>query len=399
MRAVPVPNCKTAFKEDNILPPNDTLICGPDERGTARLMSVVALQNYGNLSYMVRQPFDFADRTGKINFDVNALSAPLGGFVTISITEDPVPATTFREYQNFEPGPTPKNGIMIRFANTCGSENTAAPLNTIVYANHKPTIVKPKLQMLGRGCVNTRPGSLNRFQIQISKDLIEIFGTDFSNDGLAFPALRKIYAASLALNFSRGYVHFEGRNHATMKYGYGPSAVLYWDNIGFDGPVISGDVAYEIPDNSTASAYGNYEGATVRNLGYLLRDGRFGIPAGIYDPTRSVPHLKFQDLDLLGATKAKLTFNISFNICCSAPQPSWGLRFRFNSGAWREHLLSAGELQAMNIVGSNGILAMALDVPLGDLRAGVNTLELLPVNAPMDFPPVIANIDLIISSS
>jgi hypothetical protein len=29
----------------------------------------------------------------------------------------------------------------------------------------------------------------------------------------------------------------------------------------------------------------------------------------------------------------------------------------------------------------------------------MNTLELLPLNAPMDYPPVVANIDLTLSSS
>jgi len=32
------------------------------------------------------------------------------------------------------------------------------------------------------------------------------------------------------------------------------------------------------------------------------------------------------------------------------------------------------------------------------LDLGVNTLELLPLNAPMDYPPVVANIDLTLSS-
>ena len=186
---------------------------------------------------------------------------------------------------------------------------------------------------------------------------------------------------------------------ATFKYGFGGSAVFHWDNIGFDGPVLSAGVAHEIPDNTTMSSYRSYDSASVQNLGYLLRDGVSGMPAGMYDPINRMAHLEFRELDLIDATAAKLTFNISFNICCAVPSPTWGLRFRFNGGSWREHLLSAGQIQSMSISGSVGLVAMALDVPLDDLRKGMNTLEFLPVNAPMDSPPVVANIDLIIAKS
>jgi hypothetical protein len=40
-------------------------------------MTAVSIQNYGVNSYMPRQPFDFAGRTGKIDFDVDAVSHQL----------------------------------------------------------------------------------------------------------------------------------------------------------------------------------------------------------------------------------------------------------------------------------------------------------------------------------
>jgi hypothetical protein len=33
-----------------------------------------------------------------------------------------------------------------------------------------------------------------------------------------------------------------------------------------------------------------------------------------------------------------------------------------------------------------------------DLVSGLNTLEMLPLNAPMDYPPAVANIDLTLAS-
>jgi hypothetical protein len=71
--AAPIPPCKDSFPATSVDPPDDTLICDPGPSLSAQLMTAVAIQNYGNNSYMIRQPFDFANRTGKIVFDVDAV--------------------------------------------------------------------------------------------------------------------------------------------------------------------------------------------------------------------------------------------------------------------------------------------------------------------------------------
>jgi hypothetical protein len=53
----------------------------------------------------------------------------------------------------------------------------------------------------------------------------------------------------------------------------------------------------------------------------------------------------------------------------------------------------------INTAGSAGNIALLLDVPLPDLASGLNALEMLPLNAPMDYPPAVANIDLTLASS
>src|SRR5260370_30493153 len=45
------------------------------------------------------------------------------------------------------------------------------------------------------------------------------------------------------------------------------------------------------------------------------------------------------------------------------------------------------------------MLSLSLDFPTADLVSGTNALELLPLNAPMDYPPVVANIDLLLGTS
>ena len=64
--------------------------------------------------------------------------------------------------------------------------------------------------------------------------------SDTSPDGVTFPNLHELWAGDLALPFSRGYVSLALRNHATMKYWLGSAAAVRCDNVGFDGPVVTG---------------------------------------------------------------------------------------------------------------------------------------------------------------
>jgi hypothetical protein len=91
----PMPTCRAGIPS-MVYPPNDTLICEATATRSRQLMTAVNVQNYGINAYMIKRPFDFAGRVGKIVFDVDAVSVDwLGGFLSIDITEDPSPAPTF----------------------------------------------------------------------------------------------------------------------------------------------------------------------------------------------------------------------------------------------------------------------------------------------------------------
>lgn len=393
----PIPPCKASFPVTSVFPPDDTLICDPAGSLSAQLMTAVAVQNYGNQSYMIRQPFDFANRTGRIVFDVDAVSqSQQATFIEIDVTEDPVPAPTFQEYGNFEAGPVPRTGLMMKWNYSCALNGNAITLGEVmVYSNYQGSFITPSFTVSGTDCPKTRVGSLNHFEIQVSQQRLEVYGADYSTDnGQSFPNFKKIYSANLNLPFSRGYVHVDARNHASDKYGFGPDGVYHWDNIGFDGPVISNWRAYETPNNNTA---GTWDGKAIRNLGYLLLDGTQGKPAGIYDPVNRVGSLQFQGVNVSGAIAARLSLNTYFNAVGHIADATWGLSFRFNGGTWRNRLLTAAELQAINTGGSAGNVSMVIDVPVADVATGSNALELLPLGAPMDYPPAVANIDLILA--
>ncbi len=392
--AAPIPPCKASFSATSVYPPDDTLICDPSPSLSAQLMTAIAIQNYGNNSYMIRQPFDFANRTGRIVFDVDAVSLSfLATYVEIDLIEDPIPAPTFRELQNFETGPVPRNGLMMKWSDNCQSSGRSVTLgNILVYTNYAPSTLAP---MGGTQCVTTKQGSMNHFEIQISQQHLDIYGSDYSTDnGQSFPNFRKMYSADLNLAFTRGYVHVSARNHATIKYGFGPDGVYHWDNIGFDGPVLDGGRSYEIPDNTTAATYNSQ---SVRNLGYMLLDSTSGKPAGIYDPVNRLSPFQFHGVNVIGIIAARLSLNAYFDTILHTATATWGLAVRFNGGIWRNRFLTPTEVQAINTAGSAGNIALLVDVPLDDLVPGLNTLEMLPLNAPMDYPPVVANIDLTLS--
>jgi hypothetical protein len=393
----PIPHCKASFPSLSVYPPDDTLICDPGSSLSSQLMTAVAIQNYGNNSYMIRQPFDFANRTGKIVFDVDAVSlSSLATYVEVDLTEDPAPAPTFREYENFEAGPVPRNGLMMKWSESCASNGNAITLgNVLVYTNYAASTIVPSFTVGGSACAKTKVGSLNHFEIQVSQQHVDIYGSDYStNNGQSFPNFHKLYSADLTLPFTRSYVHISARNHASDKYGFGPDGVYHWDNIGFDGPVIANPRAYEIPNSNTA---GTYSGAAIRNLGYVLLDATSGRPPGIYDPVNRLGPFQFQGVNPSGAVTASLTLNAFFNALSNIANSTWGLAFRFNGGTWRNRFLTAAEVQAINTAGSAGNLSLLINVPVGDVGAGTNALEMLPLNAPMDYPPAVANIDLILA--
>ena len=73
---------------------------------------------------------------------------------------------------------------------------------------------------------------MNHFEIQVSQSRVDVYGSDFSTDnGQTFPNFKLLYSANISLPFTRGYVHFNPRNHATVKYGFGPDVVFHWDNL------------------------------------------------------------------------------------------------------------------------------------------------------------------------
>ena len=401
--------CRAGLSNTRVLPDSDVLVCDPIPTIPSRhVLAAAAEQNYGLATYRIRQPFDFAGRTGTIKLDMDLSNNGLGGWPALIIAEDPSATPSF-DWQ--ERGSGPRNGVEIEFGT--GWCNTPHTLEAIVYtfADYLQTSHIPSFDC-AIPHATTAPDALNHVEIYLTQSHLEVWTSDTSPDGVTFPNLHKLWEGDLALPFSRGYVSLALRNHATMKYWLGSAATVRWDNVGFDGPVIAGWREYSAPDSLTtyeglngckmAGTTCQWEGDVIpafpmdsgrvmcamttctyagegRNVGYAIPNA---------DETTPPVALHFQGVTLAGATRARLILAADypwFEWNMMFPPPTHlNLRHRENGGAWHDRFVTAVEANAFmdfnpslgGAGASAGFLNEAIELDLAGLHDGDNLIEL-----------------------
>jgi hypothetical protein len=403
--------CRGGLSNTRVLPDADVFVCDPIATiPTRHALAAAAEQNYGLATYRVRQPFDFAGRTGTIKLDMDLSNNGLGGWPALVISEDPAAAPSF-DWQ--ERGSGPRNGVDIEFGT--GWCNTAHTLETIVYTfnDYLQTSHIPSFDCSIPHAM-TAPDSLNHVEIYLTQTHLEVWTSDASPDGASFPNLHKLWEGSLALPFSRGYVTLAVRNHATLKYWLGSAATVRFDNFGFDGPTITGWREYSAPDSLTpyqglpgckmggttcqwegdvipanptdadrvmcANTTCTYDGQG-RNVGY-------NIPT-VDDAGAQPVAFPFKGVTLAGAKRARLVLAADypwFEWANMFPPPThMNLRHRENGGAWHDRFVTDVEANAFmdfnpslgGAGASAGLLNQVIDLDFAELKDGDNTVELL----------------------
>lgn len=383
------------------LPVNqDTLVCDANAHMTRHLVVATGTQNYGVNSYRIRQPFDFADRTGRIVFDADLASNLLLGYLSIVISDDPAPTANWDVNGR---GPNPRNGLIITFMgkNPFSSfVNVYEVRDFATVATHEYTVSPP---------VPIQRGRLNHVEIRLSRTQLAVDMSASSDNGVTFPTAvdHGRLTFGTALPFTRGHVQFLSHNHATWKYSggnYGTPHPLrswntYWDNIGFDGPVLDSAREYEIPDSLTPITYAqeyhdaNDQVVTVqqpgRTIAYLIPN----------DPTMLSAPFTFHGVSLANATRARLVMtgyyqNWGFNL---VPQPTSRLIYKLNDRPNHERAFTPGEIAMyQNELGQGGAINHAIDLPLSELVEGDNTLRLSTRDLASGYPNAVVNVDLLV---
>lgn len=333
------------------------------------------------LSARVRQPFDFAGRTGTLQWEADArTSGTHGWWVEVWFTEDPVPGANFHAPDQLV---SSANAVGVVLGLNCGVD--AANLGTAGAGKvgvSEILVVKDyaiETAYYGAGfdntrCVDSEQGVLNKFQFKLSEGRIEVFGTDAGGEEYV-----SLGEADLALPFSRASVHFSHVHYNAHKAYVTSFQGYQWARIAFDGPQLATPRAYSVPDSLTIVGSGIPN--DTYHIGYGVTDG----VAFDFNDGPGVPKtLVLAGVDTSSAQAARLLLNTS--------RVSAGdtLRYRLNGNAWRDYQVPA-------FAGTWERQGFVIPVELADLVQGDNTLELGTNSVPDTMPPNsmhIANIDL-----
>jgi hypothetical protein len=391
IRSAAISGCRDGLP-GSVFPDQDALICNPtDAIPSNHLLVAASAQNYGQNSYRIRQPFDFKGRTGKVVFDAEGFMLKyLLGWVSLDVTEDPLPAPGFAlggaNVPNDEGSTLPKNGFEVQIQDDCAGFKVPPVVGVrvlAVYKDYQLQDIKPDSHV----CPSTKQEHLNHFEISVSDSKIEVYGSDFSETGGTFGESQLLMSADVALPFTRGYVTISTHNHATIKYSEGNKLDAWrarWDNVGFDGPKVTGTREYDAPDSLKMATDPTHPDAPLMDIGYRVAAEASG-PADT---------LHFTDVDPTGMSKAVVS--VSAWYLSDAMTKDTVLKYRLNGGAWHDQPLSDAQVKIVTGGSSQGQLGQMLDVPLAELMSGDNTVEFV-TNAPQGYPPVVSNVTLVLS--
>jgi hypothetical protein len=359
----PATFCGAPFS--NIGPDRDVRACsgiGYDGQVSMQLNEVFDDQeDYGLNSMMIRQPFDFAGRTGRLVWDVDGKRNPCtlgrGWWIEVWITEDPQPLP-------IAPAPTvagyPRRGVgfTFRFGGFCPATETAwgNQLETVhVIDDYEPTATIDlwDMEQLEQRCFRTMDTRLNHFELRISQNEAELWASDFDDPS----SLRlRTRVPGLDLPFTRGYVHFHHAQYNANRdsqgicdrgHGVSRSQTYRWDNIAFDGPRLSPLRAFDVPDPLEPGST-NDRGVQALTLGWYFESEPLTIVVPNVDPSN--------------ATAAQLSFFVGDFGAAGT------LSYAVNGHAPHVFALPVGE--------HDGERGVSVPVPLAEVIAGDNIVEL-----------------------
>ena len=359
----------TPCGQSTVAPPSDIAICNGQ-----MFDSVNDNYTVTSLAMYPKQPFDFAGRTGKIVFDVsNDTQGSHMAWPELWMSDQPVP-DPFEHQASWTSNP--RNGFGVRFSGCTDSSGSAATcprgspqsvgVDSAVVVNN---YVENDKTVVGLDSVLvSQPGQMNHYEVDVSQNQIDVYGTDPFTGA---PDLTKTPLRHLAtipnanMTATRGLIWLEDAHYNADKFGTQRIHTFAWDNVGFDGPILPRDLAFDVPDNNVPGT--SSVGSTGTELGYDIQ------------PNSS---LTLTDHGITGvgqASSALLTFN--FYDSTTEPFPiQYAINGHSHSFAWPYPWTNGGSPKTV-----------AIPVSLSELQAGDNTITFTTGN----YNLTVMNIDLI----
>jgi hypothetical protein len=353
-----------------VQPPNDVAICN------GRLVEAQSDQHgVTSLAMYPKQPFDIAGRTGIIAFDVSDDShGNHRAWPEIWYTDQPVPAP-FDHFSSLQS--VPRNGFGVRFAGYCPPDVPGCgvrficpdePANVPVVTVDSAVVVNNyvsndsfmdvgtgpiSVQMVDCVKASSGPGDMNHFELHVSQNKIDVYGTDA---GTTSPLKKIAVISNMSLTLTRGLIWLEDVHYNGDKDGPDQGTHTFtWDNVGFDGPLLARDLAFDAPDRLTPVG-SNYP--DLLNLGWPTSSNASTPLTLVVPDVYNVAH----------AAAALLTFNFSSN----APAT---VSYRLNDGSWHDQVWPFPACYMQNGFVSCGQRTIGVPVPLSDVRGGTNTVQ------------------------
>jgi hypothetical protein len=332
------------------------------------------------LAMYVKQPFDIAGRTGTVVFDVSDDShGAHRAWPEFWYTDKPVPAPFIHQTSW---NSVPKDGFQFELSGDCeansgcGACPGSAPYRRVGFGGAKiiRNYVRDEIGMAFNDsrvtlfdCVAAPPDAtqLNHFEVRIAQNQIEIYGTE---PGTTTPLKKLVSIANVNLTLTRGLIWIEDAHYNGNKDGPDQGTHTFaWDNVGFDGPVLPADLAFDVLDEGTQSNASPSNGFPLMNLGWT-------VPAAT---TKTLTINGVTGID--NAAAGLLTLNFS-------TEPGVALTYSLNG--------NAPHVQPWVFPDTDGSSwrTIALPVPLSEVVPGTNTVSL---SASGSANVTFANVDLI----
>jgi hypothetical protein len=327
-----------------VLPPNDVRVCN------GRVFAPVSDEGgQPILALYPKQPFDIAGRTGTVVFDVSADSeGPHAAWPEFWWTDQPVPAPHAGELP--AQSSYARNSFGFVIASQCGDiHGSQIGIDSMSVTRN---YASASLPMTTSACVTkgTATGALNHFEVRISQDRVEVWGTDAGSTNLKLMAT----AVNANLTMTRGLIWVENVHYNAGKFDNQADHEFAFDNIGFDGPTPYRDLSFDVPDNKLAGG----------SLGWMVTSKPLALQT-VSVFRRQTP------------TAALVTFNWN-------PQDPTVPSVRLNGGPWHDTPWPPGD------GGTFAWRTIAVSVPVSEVHDGVNTVEF------MGNDTVLANVNVIL---